>query len=80
LRYSAQLSAHYSTLPTLPNRGFLIAKAQFAPQEFAMPTLSSHDGFLDKREWSNTVGQSGMTPTAFAFLIPVFVVVVFAPL
>jgi hypothetical protein len=45
-----------------------------------MPTLPNHDGFLGKREWRNTVGQSGMTPTAFAFLIPVFVVVVFAPL
>jgi hypothetical protein len=47
-----------------------------------MPALSSHDAFasLEKREWSQTVGQSGMTPTAFAFLIPVFVVVVFAPL
>ncbi|KAH3920320.1 hypothetical protein HBI56_068470 [Parastagonospora nodorum] len=46
-----------------------------------MPAISSHDALasLEKREWSNTVGQSGMTPTAFAFLIPVFVVVVFAP-
>ncbi|KAF1919361.1 hypothetical protein BDU57DRAFT_139278 [Ampelomyces quisqualis] len=45
-----------------------------------MPALlNRHDVFLAKREWRNTVGQSGMTPTAFAFLIPVFVVVVFAP-
>jgi len=34
---------------------------------------------LEAREWRQTVGQSGMTPTAFAFLIPVFVFVVFAP-
>jgi hypothetical protein len=45
-----------------------------------MPAISSQDVILARREWSNTVGQSGMTPTAFAFLIPVFVVVVFAPL
>jgi hypothetical protein len=47
-----------------------------------MPALSNY-GFetqLQRREWKQTVGQSGMTPTAFAFLIPVFVVVVFAPL
>ena len=46
-----------------------------------MPVVRS-DGFesvLEAREWRNTVGQSGMTPTAFAFLIPVFVIVVFAP-
>jgi len=34
---------------------------------------------LERREWKQTVGQSGMTPTAFAFLIPVFVLVVFCP-
>ncbi|KAH7075118.1 hypothetical protein FB567DRAFT_597055 [Paraphoma chrysanthemicola] len=47
-----------------------------------MPAISSQDGWtmeLERREWKNTVGQSGMTPTAFAFLIPVFVVVVFCP-
>jgi hypothetical protein len=49
-----------------------------------MPAISNQDGWatmvLERREWSNTIGQSGMTPTAFAFLIPVFVVVVFCPL
>jgi hypothetical protein len=48
----------------------------------AMPAISSH-GFvrtLEAREWQNTVGQSGMTPTAFSFLIPVFVVAIVAPL
>lgn len=47
-----------------------------------MPALSGHDMMmeLERREWKQTVGQSGMTPTAFAFLIPVFVVVVFCPL
>ncbi|KAF2821829.1 hypothetical protein CC86DRAFT_101120 [Ophiobolus disseminans] len=46
-----------------------------------MPALSSYDALmqLERREWKQTVGQSGMTPTAFAFLIPVFVVVVFCP-
>lgn len=47
----------------------------------AMPALPQwQDLALQKRDWRNTVGQSGMTPTAFAFLIPVFVVVVFCPL
>ncbi|KAH7392263.1 hypothetical protein DE146DRAFT_738102 [Phaeosphaeria sp. MPI-PUGE-AT-0046c] len=42
--------------------------------------LSQYDVMgLERREWRNTVGQSGMTPTAFAFLVPVFVVVFFAP-
>jgi hypothetical protein len=45
-----------------------------------MPAVVDGMLSLDKREWRKTVGQSGMTPTAFAFLIPVFVVVVFAPL
>lgn len=46
-----------------------------------MPAISRHaDGvLLQGREWRNTVGQSGMTPTAFAFLIPVFVVAIVAP-
>jgi len=46
-----------------------------------MPAVSSH-GFvrsLEAREWRDTVGQSGMTPTAFSFLIPVFVVAIVAP-
>jgi hypothetical protein len=46
-----------------------------------MPAISSH-GFvrtLEAREWQNTVGQSGMTPTAFSFLIPVFVVAIVVP-
>lgn len=50
-----------------------------------MPAIS-HQEFqagaasLQAREWRNTVGQSGMTPTAFAFLVPVFVVAIAAPL
>ncbi|KAL6711595.1 hypothetical protein ACN47E_004529 [Coniothyrium glycines] len=47
-----------------------------------MPAISSRSveaGILHAREWRNTVGQSGMTPTAFAFLIPVFVVAIAAP-
>ncbi|KAH7356329.1 hypothetical protein BKA66DRAFT_249571 [Pyrenochaeta sp. MPI-SDFR-AT-0127] len=34
---------------------------------------------LQAREWRRTVGQTGMTPTAFAFLIPVFVVAIATP-
>jgi hypothetical protein len=47
-----------------------------------MPAISSHRVFiaLEAREWRDTVGQSGMTPTAFSFLIPVFVVAIAAPL
>jgi hypothetical protein len=50
-----------------------------------MPVIAAHgveaSAFaLQAREWRNTVGQSGMTPTAFAFLIPVFVVAIAAPL
>ncbi|CAO2652204.1 Nn.00g004870.m01.CDS01 [Neocucurbitaria sp. VM-36] len=49
-----------------------------------MPAISSREvqagvHALQIREWRNTVGQSGMTPTAFAFLIPVFVVAVATP-
>ncbi|KAF5848172.1 hypothetical protein GGP41_005561 [Bipolaris sorokiniana] len=46
-----------------------------------MPAVSSeHDvHFLHAREWQKTVGNSGMTPTAFSFLIPVFVVAIIAP-
>jgi hypothetical protein len=46
-----------------------------------MPAVLNH-GFvrtLEAREWRDTVGQSGMTPTAFSFLIPVFVVAIVAP-
>ncbi|KAG9193288.1 hypothetical protein G6011_03323 [Alternaria panax] len=46
-----------------------------------MPAVFSY-GFvrtLEAREWKDTVGQSGMTPTAFSFLIPVFVVAIVAP-
>jgi hypothetical protein len=77
---SARINSH---LPALPKSGYLCPyrDAHSPHRQFAMPALSNQDGFLlDKREWSNTVGQSGMTPTAFAFLVPVFVVVVFAPL
>lgn len=46
--------------------------------------ISDHglDGplLLSGREWRDTVGGSGMTPTAFSFLIPVFVVAIAAPL
>jgi len=47
-----------------------------------MPAISSQADVvvLQSREWRNTIGQSGMTPTAFAFLIPVFVVAIAAPL
>jgi hypothetical protein len=47
-----------------------------------MSAILSHGGFvaLEAREWRDTVGQSGMTPTAFSFLIPVFVVAIAAPL
>jgi hypothetical protein len=46
-----------------------------------MPAISGQDDvhLLRAREWQNTVGQSGMTPTAFSFLIPVFVVAIVAP-
>lgn len=49
-----------------------------------MPAISSREvvtevNALQIREWRNTVGQSGMTPTAFAFLIPVFVVAIATP-
>jgi len=46
-----------------------------------MPAISSQADVvvLQSREWRNTIGQSGMTPTAFAFLIPVFVVAIAAP-
>jgi hypothetical protein len=47
-----------------------------------MPAFSNYGDFtvLEARALQNTVGQSGMTPTAFSFLIPVFVVAVAAPL
>jgi hypothetical protein len=47
-----------------------------------MPTIPSHGAFiaLQARALHDTVGQSGMTPTAFSFLIPVFVVAIVAPL
>ncbi|KAF1937956.1 hypothetical protein EJ02DRAFT_447142 [Clathrospora elynae] len=45
-----------------------------------MPALLSHGVVaLQARDWRDTVGQSGMTPTAFSFLIPVFVVAIAAP-
>ncbi|EUC48191.1 hypothetical protein COCMIDRAFT_88002 [Bipolaris oryzae ATCC 44560] len=46
-----------------------------------MPAVSGQHGvhFLHAREWQKTVGNSGMTPTAFSFLIPVFVVAIIAP-
>lgn len=46
-----------------------------------MPAMPAHVDVmaLEAREWRNTVGQSGMTPTAFAFLIPVFFLAVAAP-
>lgn len=54
-------------------------------QTSTMPAIRNHAielgaVALQARDWSNTVGQSGMTPTAFAFLIPVFVVAIAAPL
>lgn len=50
-----------------------------------MPAIPIHHGqagpvALQARDWRDTVGQSGITPTAFAFLVPVFVVAVAAPL
>lgn len=47
-----------------------------------MPAISGqgHVLRLQAREWQQTVGQSGMTPTAFSFLIPVFIVAIIAPL
>ncbi|KAE8843288.1 hypothetical protein CFE70_002731 [Pyrenophora teres f. teres 0-1] len=47
-----------------------------------MPAIISEHGggILGAREWRDTVGGSGMTPTAFSFLIPVFVVAIAAPL
>lgn len=42
--------------------------------------VGTRAGGLQARDWQNAMGASGMTPTAFAFLIPVFVIVVFAPL
>lgn len=49
---------------------------------FTMPAVSGQDHvhILQERDWQQTVGQSGMTPTAFSFLIPVFVVAIVAPL
>jgi hypothetical protein len=44
-----------------------------------MPAITTSHA-LQTREWQQTVGQSGMTPTAFAFLVPVFVIIVFCPL
>ncbi|KAH8726454.1 hypothetical protein GQ44DRAFT_705653 [Phaeosphaeriaceae sp. PMI808] len=46
-----------------------------------MPAVSAQGALMElqSREWKNTVGQSGMTPTAFAFLIPVFIVIVLCP-
>lgn len=44
-----------------------------------MPAITTQEIALHARDWRNTVGQSGMTPTAFAFLIPVFVVAIAAP-
>jgi len=46
-----------------------------------MPAISDYGNgpLLVGREWRDTVGGSGMTPTAFSFLIPVFVVAVAAP-
>ncbi|EDU44577.1 hypothetical protein PtrSN002B_009576 [Pyrenophora tritici-repentis] len=48
-----------------------------------MPAIISEHGttavLLGAREWRDTVGGSGMTPTAFSFLIPVFVVAIAAP-
>ncbi|KAF1840239.1 uncharacterized protein K460DRAFT_296160 [Cucurbitaria berberidis CBS 394.84] len=49
-----------------------------------MPAISSRAieggvNALQAREWRNTVGQSGMTPTAFSFLIPVLLVAIATP-
>ncbi|USP77795.1 hypothetical protein yc1106_05069 [Curvularia clavata] len=46
-----------------------------------MPAISGQEDvhLLRPRDWQQTVGQSGMTPTAFSFLIPVFVVAIVAP-
>ena len=59
-----------------------IAAAHSPHCKVKMPAIPVHDSLfeLEKREWRNTVGRSGMTSTAFAFLIPIFVVVVFCPL
>jgi hypothetical protein len=48
-----------------------------------MPALSGYTSVsanaIEKRDWNQTVGQSGMTPTAFAFLIPIFIVIILCP-
>jgi hypothetical protein len=74
----------YTTLPVFrtaarANHPYRIRAPHISHSHRAMPALTPSNA-MAKREWSNTVGQSGMTPTAFSFLIPVFIVVVFAPL
>jgi hypothetical protein len=64
-----------------PNRPNEHASNVDSNSNLTMPPVSTHDDvhFLHAREWQNTVGQSGMTPTAFSFLVPVFVVAIIAP-
>lgn len=65
---------HASGVPCFPSTQPFDVPAEKRPRG-KMPAF-----MLQAREWRETVGQSGMTPTAFAFLVPVFVVAIATPL
>jgi hypothetical protein len=77
---TTRLSRPVFVVPRIPSSRF--PHGSPTVEIMIMPAISNNGGFiaLKAREWRDTVGQSGMTPTAFSFLIPVFVVAIAAPL